>query len=201
LVLISFQDDSVVEGLLEDDDLDDDDLLEDDELPQSRARSAAAKNKKRGRHNAVAPSPTSTSKKYKKKKFVEPVPRPDGSIDADDIIDLPRLNEMFNRYMACYEEATRDKNGRFGGLTEFVFAILLELGAEVRKCEISFHFSESCSQGKPVSLTEIYAHAKVIWNKLPEELIKRFQVKDFVSVTLHLPFHCSFSSFRSKTLF
>ena len=65
--------------------------------------------------------------------------------------------------MACYEEANRDRSARFGGLTEFVFAILLELGAEAR----------------PVSLTEIYAHAKTIWQKLPEELIKRFQTKDF----------------------
>ncbi len=44
-------------------------------------------------------------------------------------------------------------------------------------------------QGKPVSLTEIYAHAKVIWNKLPEELIKRFQTKDFVSLVV---FVCHF---------
>ena len=75
----------------------------------------SAKNKKRIRHLS-APSPTSTSKKYKKKKFVEPNPRPDGSIDADDLIDLPRLNEMFNRYMSCYEDATKDKTGRFGGI-------------------------------------------------------------------------------------
>jgi hypothetical protein len=53
--------------------------------------------KKKRQRNLAAPSPTSTSKKYKKKKFVEPVPRPDGSIDLDDMIDLPRLNEMFNR--------------------------------------------------------------------------------------------------------
>ena len=82
------------------------------------------------------------------------------------------------RYMACYEEANRDHSSRFGGLTEFVFGILLELGAEA----------------KPVSLTEIYAHAKTIWHKLPEELIKRFQSKDFKYVTCPL-FICYFKTF------
>ncbi len=124
-------------------DEDEDDDLISDSPPRSREKNsgagvsgagkkngAGAGTKKRG-HGVSSSSPSSTSKKYKKKKYVEPIPRPDGSIDADDVIDLPRLNEMFNRYMICYEEATREKTNRFGGLTEFVFAILLELGAEV----------------------------------------------------------------------
>lgn len=133
---------------------------EDEDVPGGLDAGGGRRRKKRG---SPGGSSLSTSKKYKKKKRVDGLPGGEHSAEKGGKADLSRLNEMFTRYLTMYEQGTASSSTKFGGLTEFVFAILLELGAESHS----------------VSLSEIYSHAKTIWHKLPDELIKRFESKDF----------------------
>ena len=76
---------------------------------------------------------------------------------------LSNLNKLFHRYLAVYARVTASAETTFNGLTEFVFAILLELKAEEHS----------------VTLEQIYAYAKLIWHRLPSEHLERFESKDY----------------------
>lgn len=86
---------------------------------------------------------------------------------------------MFTRYLSMYDATMAAPENKFGGLTEFVFGVLLELNAEEHSASLaqvgSLFRSFVCLldllalSGGTVQ-SQIYDHAIKIWDKLPDEL-------------------------------